>query len=167
MIDNWLVLHVEAAHPLLVVTGEDLESYYCKTYGTLHRWFHFLLACHKDDKITFQLYWWWFHPRQYLFLTLELQRHICRFWLLFSATSFANTISCTNWTTPRQRVQQRQTFQKILFQIIVCEPHPDNACNNGKLFKRSFSKSLFPMSRIRKLEPLPICKSNQQFSNWL
>ena len=64
MIDNWLVLHVEATHSLLVVTGEALESYICKTYGTLHRSFHFLLAYHRDAKITFQLYWCCFHPRQ-------------------------------------------------------------------------------------------------------
>ena len=55
-------------------------TYFCKTYSTLHSWFHFLLAYHKDDKITFKSYWWWFHPRQYLSLTLELQRYICHFW---------------------------------------------------------------------------------------
>ena len=51
--------------------------------------------------------------------------------------------------------------------IALTESHPDNSCNDGRVFKRSSSKSLFPMSRICKLEPIPICKSNQQLSNWL
>ena len=144
-IDNWLVLHVEAAHPLLVVTGEGLESYFCKTYGTLHRSFYFLLAYHKDDKITFQLDWWCFHPRWIISSPNAL---IAKMYSLLLVTVFSH-------------------FPLPIPFIALTESHPDNACDDSRIFKRSSFKSLFPVSRICKLEPLPICQSNQQFSNWL
>ena len=78
--------------------------------------------------ITFQLHWWWFHPRQYFFPNTWIAK--IYLWLLITVFSH---------------------FPLPIPFIALTELHPDNACKGGRLFKRPSSKSLFPMPRIRKL----------------